>query len=139
MPFLFSQMFKTFRMVNVHVSCYTIFYSSIFLSCFFQVRQRTKEAFPVDFIKTFVDDCNAHPQDLHRARVTLICFLGYAGFLRISAVLNIRFRHLTFSPHMSQFSTDGSKTVQHRDFLHRYLTVGLYLPFECHCTFLLCF
>ena len=79
----------------------------------------------------FVDDCNAHPQDLHRARFTLICFLGYAGFLRISAVLNIRLRHLTFNPHMYNFSIDGSKPDRHWDFLYRYLTVGLYLLFEC--------
>ena len=73
-----------------------------------------KEAMPVEIIKKFVDEFTSSDQNLLNQRFIVLSLIGFAGFLRIEELLEVRIKDVTiFSDHIEIF-LPKSKRDQHR-------------------------
>ena len=57
-----------------------------------------KDPIPVDTIKAVVDSYRLRPHNLMECRTIVVILLGFSGFFRISELISIRLRNVTFLP-----------------------------------------
>ena len=78
--------------------------------------KRQKEPVTTDMIKAIVTTYGfSQPQNLIHLRFVIACLLGFSGFLRISELLEIRVRELTFDKECMKILIPKAKNDQMRE------------------------
>ena len=75
---------------------------------------RRKEPFTADMIRHLVSLYDDSENLLH-LRFLIICIFGFAGFFRISELLDIQLKHISLEKDSIEIFLEKSKTDQHRD------------------------
>ena len=74
-----------------------------------------KEPITSDIIKTLVTKYGGENSTIPDLRFLLTCLLGFAGFLRIDELLDVKLKHIKIKESHLEIIIPKSKTDQHRE------------------------
>ena len=79
-----------------------------------QGEKTKKDPMPVEVLKEVVRKYGRNTSSLLDVRFTIVCLIGFAGFLRIDELLNVKLKHLSLFHDRMEIFLPSSKTDQHR-------------------------